>query len=122
MPSYISKGGEWVPAKEKAVNMRTGDVYEGPDREAANEIKNAGGRMGMKSNEDPENIMRARQLGITVEELLSLNAPPKEQQEKEAAAKENLVVTHQAPPKKQQVRTVSGGTTIRGNFGEPPQV
>jgi len=122
MPSYISKGGEWVPAKEKAVNIRTGDVYEGPDREASKEIKDAGGRMGMKSNEDPENIMRARQLGISVDELLSLNAPPKSEVDKANQAKEDMVVTHQLPPKKQQVRTVSGGTTIRGNFGDPPQV
>jgi len=122
MPSYISKGGEWVPAKEKAVNIRTGDVYEGPDREASKEIQDAGGRMGMKSNEDPENIMRARQLGISVDELLALNAPPKSEVDKANQAKEDMVVTHQLPPKKQQVRTVSGGTTIRGNFGDPPQV
>lgn len=123
MPSYVSKGGSWEPAKEKAVNLRTGEVYEGPDREAKAEIEAAGGRMGMKATEDPENIIRARQLNMSVEEYLSLNAPPKEKQAEALKAAEEKVVDHkQDHPKKKMVKNVSGGVDIHGGFGDPPKV
>ncbi len=123
MPSYNSKGGAWEPAKEKAVNLRTGEVYEGPDREAVAEIKKAGGRMGMKADQDPENIMRARQLGISVQEYLNLNAPPTEEQQKAQKEAENKVVDHKpSGEKKRMVRNVSGGVDVHGGFGDPPKI
>ena len=76
MPNFNSIGGDWKPAQEKSVNHRTGETYSGPDREAKKAIEAAGGRIGQKSNEEPENIMRARQLNMTVEEYLKLGAPP----------------------------------------------
>lgn len=129
MPSYISKNGVWTPAQEKAVNIHTGDVYKGPDREALREIEAAGGRMGQNANEDPENIMRARQLGITVEEYLNLNAPPTKQQQENEKAKEEMVIDQNKPPKanaKRGVQPTGGGADmagqgqdIQGGFGKP---
>ena len=118
MPSFVSKNGIWYPAKERAVNQETGDLYEGPDREAVKIIKeetgSEKGTLGIDVTKDPDNIMRARQLGMTVEEFLKLNVPPTEEQKKAEVAKENLVVTHTSPKPKQGVR--SG----RGNFGDIP--
>ena len=122
MPSYNSNGGAWVPAKERAVNNKTGETYEGPDREAVKEIKEAGGRMGMKADQDPENIMRARQLGIDVKEYLNLNAPPTEDQEK--AQKEKAAKVNEQKPgqKKKMDLNVSGGVDVHGGFGDPPKI
>ena len=118
MPSFVSKGGIWYPAKERSVNQDTGELYEGPDREAVKIIKeetgSETGTLGTDVTKDPENIMRARQLGMTVEEFLKLNTPPTEEQKKAEEAKENLVVTHTAPKRKQGVRSGSG------KFGELP--
>ena len=123
MPSFISKGGDWKPANEKAVNLRTGEVYTGPDREASAAIKENGGRMGRLATQDPENIMRARQLNMSVEEYLALGTPPKEEQEAAAKKADEAVVDHkQDAPKKRMVRNVSGGVDVHGGFGDPPKI
>ena len=118
MASYISKRGICRPAKEKAVNIRTGEVYEGPDREALAFIKQETGSedgfIGMDSRLDPENIMRARQLGMTIDEFLKLNDPVTPEQARAEAENENVVVTHIPKPSKPGVRTGSGG------FGDIP--
>lgn len=122
MPSFISKGGSWAPAKEKAVNIRTGETYSGPDREAKRMIDEAGGRMGMLATEDPENIMRARQLNMSVEDYLKLGAPPEAQQKKAEEEKEKVVNEHKAPKRKPGVKTQGGGVTIEGGFGDQPNI
>lgn len=122
MPSFKSNGGAWSPAQEKSVNIRTGEVYQGPDREAAQMIKDNGGRMGMESKNDPENIMRARQLNMSVEEYLKLGAPPEEMVAKAEEEKEKAVVEHKAPKRKAAVQTQGGGVTIKGGFGEQPNI
>jgi len=122
MPSFISNGGDWTPAQEKAVNVRTGETYEGPDREAKQMIEDAGGTIGMKAVEDPENIMRARQLGMTVEQYLKMNEVPSAAQKAKDEAAKTKVVDHKPTPAKRGVQSAGGGTTIKGNFGDPPQV
>ena len=122
MPSFKSNGGVWTPANEFAVNIRTGETYKGPDREAAHMIKEAGGQIGMLATDDPENIMKARQLNMTVEEYLALGAPPKAIQEKAQKAKDEAIVDHKDTPKKKMVNPVGGGVNIKGGFGEQPQI
>lgn len=124
MPSFISNGGEWKAVKEKAVNIHTGEIYEGPDREAEAMIKEAGGRMGMKATEDPENIMRARQLNMSVEDYLKLGAPPEEIVKKAEEKKKNMVQDHKQSDAKAKpgVKPQGGGVDMKGNFGQPPKV
>ena len=122
MPRFNSKGGAWSPAQEKAVNIRTGEIYQGPDREATQMIEDAGGRMGMESKNDPENIMRARQLNMSVEEYLKLGAPPEEVIAKNEEEKEATVHEHKPMPRKRGVKTQGGGVTIEGGFGDQPNI
>lgn len=125
MPQFISDGGKWRPAQEKAVNIKTGDVYSGPDREASKAIDRAGGRMGQAANEDPENIVRARQLGMSVEDYLKLGAPPEAVVTAAEKKKKSLVVDNnkgKAAPKQTAVKPQGGGKTIDGGFGEQPAI
>lgn len=115
MPSFISKGGEWYAAEEKAVNRDTGDVYQGKDREASAYIaQETGGQsdhIGMKAAEDPQMLEVARQHGLTIEQWMERNKPTPQQEkvQKEAQAE---VVTHKDAPKKAAVRTGTKGGFI----------
>lgn len=123
MPYFVSNMGVWTPGKERAVNIKTGEVYEGPDREAIKELKAAGqDYLGMNVKEDPENIMRARQLGMTVEDFLKLNIPPSAQAKANEEAKQVHVQDQQKPnPRKPGVQPAGGGVTKKGGFGEMPE-
>ena len=112
MPSFISVNGEWKAAKEKAVNIKTGEIYEGPDREATDIIKTETGGLGesigMKSEEDPQIMEVARQHGLTVEQWMSRNKPSDAQLKAQAAA-QTKVVTHQPESPKPQAAKSKGG-------------
>ena len=118
MPSFISKGGIWTAANERAVDINTGVLYEGPDREAKKIIKaetgSEDGTLGIDAREDSENIMRARQMGMSIDEYLKLNAPLTPSQKKVEEEKKTAVVTHASPKRKPGVKTGSG------KFGELP--
>ena len=115
MPSFISNGGEWYAANEKAVNRETGDVYEGKDREAsafiAQETGGASDHIGIKAAEDPQMMEVARQHGLTIEQWMERNKPTPQQVkiQKDAQAE---VVTHKDAPKKQAVSTGTKGGFI----------
>jgi hypothetical protein len=117
MASFISKNGVWTPANEEAINIKTGEVYKGKDREATKIIEQETGRkdghIGMNAKEDPENIMRARQLGMSVEEFLNMNIPPTQEQIAAEKEKEEAVVTHRPKPGKKGVKTG------HGDWGDP---
>ena len=119
MASYISRRGICRPAKERAVNIRTGELYEGLDREALAFIKqetgSEDGYLGMDARLDPENIMRARQLGMTIDEFLKLNEPLTPEQQMAEEEMENVVVTHRRGRPKKGVTSGSGG------FGDIPK-
>jgi len=119
MPSFISIGGVWKPAQEKTVvegQDGSPEIYEGLDR-AAKEVleKENVSSLGMDVTKDPENIMRARQLGMTVDEFLKLNEPPTPETKAAEEKKKNLVVDHATPKKKRGVRSTKGG------FGDIPK-
>jgi hypothetical protein len=112
MPSFVSNGGVWVPAKEKTVNIHTGEIYDGPDREAkefiAKETAGAGESIGMKASEDPQVLEVARQHGLTVEQWMERHKPTVQQVEAQKVAA-SKVVTHQPEPKKAPVQNTKGG-------------
>jgi len=129
MPTFKSDRGVWTPAPEKAVNIKTGDIYEGPDREATQMLEEAGGFIGQDSAKDPENIMRARQLGMKTEDFLKLNDPPSKEQIKQQMVKEAFVADHKPTAKKRGVKPRGGGSDtsgqgldISGGFGKQPNI
>lgn len=130
MPSFISKGGEWFPAKERAMvdpansksNPQPGVeayIHEGPDREAVAWIAQEHGvkpeeviaknlATGMKVADDPQIMQLARDRGMTLEAYLEANKPlPQQVKEQEVAHAK--VVTHSAPAPKASVQSTKGG-------------
>jgi len=130
VPSYISNKGIWTPAKEetyvdysvsklKANKGKKSYVYSGPDRAAVEQLKEAGQEsFGQSAERDADNIMRARQLGMTVEDFLKLNEPPTKLQLEAEEAKRNLVIDHVAPTPKKGVQPQGGGVTISGGLAD----
>jgi len=130
MPTWKSTRGVWTPAKEKTYvdysqskDPRTlkafkdgkieSHMHEGPDRAATEVLKEKDQEfLGGDIRQDPDLIMRARQMGKTIEEYLHLNDTPTPSQKKAEKEKEEMVVTHQPKPSKPGVRTTAGG------FGE----
>jgi len=78
MPTWISKNGEWYPAKEHAVLPHLAgtskEIYDGPDRAALLALWIESGRpedakrcmdhLGSNFKSDPDFINRVRQLGF----------------------------------------------------------
>ena len=144
MPSYISKGGVWEPAKEHVVLPHlTGtkdEVYDGPDRAALHELALANGvdadgkpkvgTLGIHYKNDAELLMRAKSLGYsTVAEFAAAQGYSKtpEQEAVEIKEKEKTVITH-TPPKRGEANqklgggtdTSGGGNDKLGGFGADP--
>lgn len=118
MASWVSDRGVWKPAKERSVNIETGDIYEGEDREALKLLKERGVKtLGMDSEKDIENIKRAREIGMTVREFLNLNEDPSPETLIEEEKKKNLVVTHAKPKSKEGVDPQGG--VASPNVGSP---
>jgi hypothetical protein len=125
MPSFVSIDGKCYAAKEKAVDIRTGEIYEGPDREAIKFIAQENGIsieeaiktnafIGMSASEDPEMFEVAKKHGFnSVEEYLKAKKPSAKDEKVIKAAREK-VVTHQ--PDKPKPGVDSG---TRGGFYDP---
>jgi hypothetical protein len=120
MPSFISIDGVWKPAQEKAVDTRTAEIYEGPDREAVKfiametgqtvqEVLKNGSTIGMDALEDPEMYEVAKKHGFnTVADYMKAKAPSAKVKEEIKVAR-SKVVTHQPEPKKVGVDTGTKG-------------
>ena len=121
MGTWVSIRGVWHPANERAYNERTDEIYEGKDRSAMDTLKEKNVQtLGQDAIKDPDNIMRARQLGMSVEEYLGLNNLNIEDQKKEAEEKMKITTTHQRGRPKKGVTPSGGGVTMKGGFGEMP--
>lgn len=145
MPKFVSIVGKFYPAKEYYVNpdARPGEnpVYEGPDR-AAMDFMRENGHLDEKGNiisypgqdafADPDNMMRARQLGYkNVEEMLEgvFGITRKSIEEK---AKQTLAILEPHDNKKPRTPDRSGigggrdysgqGKDRLGGFGDPSDV
>lgn len=120
MPSYDSRDGVWTPKTEKValVDKETGEpfIYEGPDRAATEYLKSQGVEsLGVLFYKDPEIIIRARQLNMSVEEFceLHMNTPEKRDAYfKERHSKKQL---HRPEPRKQGSKFESGGKDTAGS-------
>jgi hypothetical protein len=145
MPTYISKGGEFIPAHEHAVlphlSGTKNEVYDGPDRAAEEELALAYGvdaegkpkekHFGIHYSNDPDLINRARSLGFKdVKEFAKAMGynKTKKQEEEEIAEKEKVVVNPEAKIKRSEgVKKLGGGTDtsgqgndVYGGFGSNP--
>lgn len=142
MPNWNSIGGKWFPAKEYAVNPHltyedhkkgVSPVYEGPDRAALEELKQAGvEHLGKDYHLDPDLIRQSRELGYKsvdtfLREMYGVDAPELVKKQEESQA--NRVVDHKNPPAKNPVREVGGGDdrsgkspTQYGGFDDPKGV
>lgn len=123
MAQYISKMGVWEPVNEYAVNPKAQkgkEVYEGPDRDALEQMKEAGlidkdgnvtGSFGQHYSTDPELVIRSRQLGFkTVNEYLhSMNVDIKKL-ESDYESKKLIQNEHRDPERNSPTRFSGGGT------------
>ena len=122
MGTWISKDGIQTPSKEKVAltDPKTGEpfIYEGPDRSATEYLKEQGVPfIGQHFSKDPEIIMRARQLNMSVEEFCQTAYYTEEMRKKDQAEKEKVVNTHQEPTRKQSSKFNSGGKNTAGTSG-----
>jgi len=128
MPSFISKMGRWFPSKEKQYipadpgkNIEEGYIYEGPDRAARAVLAEEGVEfLGTDARLDPEIIMRARQLGMTVDEFLKMHEPPSQATAEVERLKETQVETHKDIKPKKGVSHRIAGLPMEGGFGDAP--
>ena len=121
MPSYISRDGVWSPKKEKvAITDKKGEpaIYEGPDRAAAEYLKEQGVKeLGQHFTKDPEIIMRARQMNMTVDEFCQTSFYTDEMRKADQDKKASEVVLHKDPKRSPAVKVQSGGRNTAGNSG-----
>ena len=121
MPSYNSKDGIWKPKKEKvAITNKNGEpaVYEGPDRAAVEYLKEQGvTHLGQHFSKDPEVIMRARQLNMSVDEFCQTAYYTEEMRQRDYEAKDKEVNLHKDPVRNPANKFPSGGRNTAGNTG-----
>ena len=133
MPSWISVGGIWKPSKEKTVlpaDVEKGrpdpKIFEGEDRAARSVLdEEKQNHLGMRSDQDPQVISQARQLGMTVKEFMEMNKPPEQILAEQEAEKVKFVQTHKSQQPKPGVNPQGGRAPNRpesegGKFGDPP--
>ncbi len=114
MPSFISNNGIWGPAKERAFDPKSGEIYDGPDREAVKYIEEEGGVVGQDAAQDPQVLQASRNMGFnSVKEYLD-HFKPSDKQVAEKKAADSKIVTHAKPIPKEGV---TGGT--KGGFYDP---
>jgi hypothetical protein len=142
MPTFISKQGEWYPAKEHAVLPHLSgtprEVYDGPDRAALlllwqesgkpEDAKRCMDHLGIHFKNDPDFVNRVRQMGFdSVDKYLAFIG----YDEKEAGklAEENLVrvKSHEILKRAKAVDTEGGGVEFgtgevlaKGAIGDVP--
>jgi len=108
MPSFISNKGLWSPAHERAFDPKSGEIYDGPDREAKKYIDLEGGIVGKDALTDPELMQVSRNMGFkSVEDYLAYFQPSKKDIDAKLAA-DKKVVTHAMPSPQVSVDSVKG--------------
>ena len=140
MPTYISKGGEWFPAKEHAVlphlSGTSREVYDGPDRAALYALwvesgkpadaKNCLEHLGSSFKNDPDFVNRVRQLGFAkIDDYLAFIGYDEKAANK--LADENLVrvKSHEVLKRAKAIEIDGGGTEfgsgnvlVKGDIGD----
>ena len=143
MATYVSKGGEWHPAKERVALKNKSDkvikydgkeiqpgedfIYEGPDREALNELHKQNveffGHNFRDDNEFLEFLHRSRFKG-DMDAYLKYIRYNEEEEEKKFQEKASKVRSHEIPKRVKAINELAGGRDTAGNqsyvggFGE----
>jgi len=145
VPTWISKDGEWSPAKEKVALVNRSDksrtingkrvqpgdpyIYEGPDRAALYELfKTKQEKLGLNFKTDPEFINRVRQLGFTMDDYLKFVGYNPEEVEENFKKHAATVNKHEIKEKVKAIDVLGGGIDTSGmnpnrygGFGEPTE-
>lgn len=139
MPSYISKGGKWYPAKEKVAltnysektiknpstdekykdeEIKPGEqyMYAGADRAALYELWKAKvEHFGEDFRTNPEFLQAVRNMGYTnYKKYLKDIGFDEEKMEKDFAEKAEIVATHDLPKKVKALDILAGGRDFSG--------
>jgi hypothetical protein len=124
MPTWISKNGEWYPAKEHAVLPHLAgtskEIYDGPDRAALVQLWQESGKpedakkcldhLGSSFKSDPDFINRVRQLGFdSVDKYLVFIGFDEKKANEIAEANLVRVKSHEIPKRAKAVESDSGG-------------
>lgn len=136
MPRFVSDGGVWTPAMERAVIEKTNpvtgekepEIYVGQDREALKLLEEAGEEtLGQHFSMNPDMFALARQMGYKdVNEYVKAIGFNETQAKELAAKKKAEINTHALPDKKPELKIIDGGGQDRsgngngivGGFGE----
>ncbi len=133
MPNWVSKDGEWFPAKEKvALKKESGEpfIYEGPDRAAIKELWEQAGRpkvsnekdltdkkafLGQDFRSNTDMINTARQLGYkTVDAYVKAHGYSADEAKKNFEEKASEVSVHELPKKVDPAYIEGGGMDTSG--------
>lgn len=133
MPTFISKGGKWFPAKETVglVNKSTkiikyngqdiqpGEpfVYKGADREALKMLHEQGVEtLGSDFKNDPEFRQAVRNQGFeNVEQYLKHIGYDEDGENARFTKTAEEVKSHDIPKKVKEIKTLAGGKDFSGN-------
>ena len=133
MPSFISDGGLWSPAKEtiglinksdkvikyqgKEINPGEPFIYVGPDREALKMLHEAGAAtLGTDFRHDPEFLQAVRnQQFDDIEQYLKHIGYDEEAEKKKFKERTATVKAHEVPTKVEQIKAMGGGKDFSGN-------
>ena len=146
MPKYISKEGEWYPAKERIalknlsgkVKMVDGKevqpdddyIYEGADRAALFELFKEGvEKFGQNFRSNPDFLQAVRNQGFqNVEEYLKAMGYDEKKSLEEFEKKASVVHKDELPKKVKMIETLGGGQDTSGGgqdryggFGSQPK-
>ena len=133
MPSFISKDGEFYPAKEKVgltnksnkpinyngkvIQPNEPFIYEGPDRAALQLLHEMGEtKLGSNFKYSPDFRQAVRNQGFeTVEQYLENIGYDAKKAEKEFNEKAVVINKHELPQKAREVIIMGGGKDTTGN-------
>lgn len=146
MSKYVSKEGEWYPAKERIAlknlsgkvkvvdgkEIQPGDdyIYEGGDRAALFELfQDNVDHLGTNFRNNPEFLQAMRNQGFnTVEEYLKASGYDEKKSEKEFAEKAEVVNKDSLPERVAAIKVLGGGKDTTGSgqdkyggFGPQPK-
>ena len=126
MPSWISKGGEWHPAKEHAVLPHLSgtdkEVYDGPDRAALFVLfQEKQESLGQSFRHDPDLLNRIKQLGYKdIDDYCKSVGYDEEKAEKDFQEKATKVTKHEIEKRVEAINTPGGGMDTSGGGLDKP--
>ena len=140
MPTYISKGGKWYPAKEKVALKNYSDktiknpstdeklkdeeikpgedyIYSGPDRAALFELwQNKVEHFGEDFRTNPEFLQAVRNMGYSsYKKYLKDIGFDEKKMEENFTKKAEEITSHELPKKVKALNTLAGGRDFSGS-------